>query len=57
MKADLKKERIPTFVIGAVIALGTAVPLINIIIPPAAVCAGTRYYVMLQKDGCDILKH
>lgn len=56
MKSDLKHERLPTFIIGAVIALGTAIPLINLIVPPAAVCAGTRYYVMLQKDGSDVLK-
>ncbi|NLK84455.1 MAG: sulfate transporter CysZ [Aeromonadales bacterium] len=49
MHKDLKDNKLPTFIIGATIAIGLSIPILNIIIPPAAVCAGTKYYVEIQK--------
>ena len=51
MRNDLKASMFPTFVIGAVIAICLAIPLLNLIVPPAAVCAGTKYYVELRKNS------
>lgn len=49
MQKDLKGSFLSSFCIGSVIALAMSVPVVNILVPPAAVCAGTRYYVELQK--------
>lgn len=49
MMNDLKKHTIPTFTIGATVAFLLGIPVLNILIPPAAVCAGTKYYVEMQK--------
>lgn len=49
MRADLSQQRLSTFMMGAVISLAMAVPLLNLIIPPAAVCAGTKYYVEARR--------
>lgn len=49
MKKDLKQQRLASFAMGAVISLAMTVPILNLVIPPAAVCAGTKYYVELQK--------
>lgn len=49
MKANLKAHPLPTFTFGAVIAFLLAIPIINLLIPPAAVCAGTRYYLEMSK--------
>ncbi len=49
MQKDLKNNAYATFSFGAVISIALSVPLLNIIIPPAAVCAGTRYYLEMQK--------
>lgn len=51
MMSDLKNNTIPTFTIGAVIAFLLGIPVLNILIPPAAVCAGTKYYVEMQKNN------
>ena len=51
MMSDLKNNAIPTFTIGATIAFMIAIPILNILIPPAAVCAGTKYYVEMQKKS------
>lgn len=56
MREDLKASTLPTFIIGAVIAICLAIPLLNLIIPPAAVCAGTRYYVELRKNAVTDIK-
>lgn len=50
MQSDLKRNFIPSFTLGAMIAILLAVPILNLIIPPAAVCAGTKYYIELQKN-------
>ena len=49
MRHDLSMNRLCTFAFGAVIALAMTVPVLNLLIPPAAVCAGTKYYVELRK--------
>ena len=49
MQRDLKSNKLSTFTMGAFIAFALCVPLLNLIIPPAAVCAGTKYYLSLQK--------
>ena len=49
MQKDLRNNMLPTFTIGASIAVCLCVPVLNILIPPAAVCAGTKYFVELQK--------
>lgn len=49
MMNDLKTHTIPTFTIGATVAFLLGIPVLNILIPPAAVCAGTKYYVEMQK--------
>ncbi len=49
MRRDLARGKLPTFTFGAVIALCLTVPVLNLVIPPAAVCAGTRYYLEMQK--------
>ena len=49
MQRDLKSNKLSTFTMGAFIAFALCIPVINLIIPPAAVCAGTKYYLSLQK--------
>jgi len=49
MHRDLKDNKLATLCFGAVIAISLSVPVLNILIPPAAVCAGTKYYLELQK--------
>ena len=56
MREDLKSSTFSTFFIGAVIAICLAIPLLNLIIPPAAVCAGTKYYVELRKNAVTDIK-
>lgn len=49
MQRDLKSNKLSTFTMGAFIAFLLCIPVLNLIIPPAAVCAGTKYYLSLQK--------
>lgn len=49
MQQDLKGSFLSSFCMGAVIALSLSIPLLNLFVPAAAVCAGTRYFVSLQK--------
>lgn len=49
MRKDLRQQRMASVGIGATISLAMTIPLLNLVIPPAAVCAGTKYYVELQK--------
>lgn len=49
MKKDLKQQSMASVGIGAAISLAMTIPLLNLVIPPAAVCAGTKYYVEIQK--------
>ncbi len=48
MKRDLNSNPISTLCFGALVSLTLAVPLLNLIIPPAAVCAGTQYYLAFK---------
>ncbi len=50
MKGDAMRHAFPSFAFGACIAVLLAVPLVNLFVPPAAVCAGTRYYVLLRDE-------
>ena len=50
MQRDLKNNPLATLSFGTVIALSLSVPILNILIPPAAVCAGTKYYLEIQKN-------
>lgn len=50
MQRDLKNNPVATLSFGTVIALSLSVPVLNILIPPAAVCAGTKYYLEIQKN-------
>ena len=47
MRADLGSSKLSVFSFGAIVALLTAVPVLNLVVPPAAVCAGTSLYVKL----------
>ena len=49
MRKDLAANRLATFCFGAVIALVLTIPIFNLIVPPAAVCAGTKYYLKVQE--------
>lgn len=57
MQRDLKKNPVATLSFGTVIALSLSVPVLNILIPPAAVCAGTRYYLEIQKNILQNIRH
>lgn len=48
MRKELAQQRMTTFFLGAIISLAMTIPFLNLLIPPAAVCAGTRYYVDIQ---------
>lgn len=49
MRHDLSLHRMCTFSFGAVIAFAMTIPVLNLLVPPAAVCAGTKYYVEMRK--------
>lgn len=49
MRQELSHQRLATFTFGALISLGMSIPVLNLLLPPAAVCAGARYYVEMQK--------
>lgn len=48
MRQDLANHRWGAFSLGAVISLLMTLPLLNLILPPAAVCAGTKFFVEAQ---------
>lgn len=56
MRHDLAEQKFATFGIGAIVSLAMAVPLLNLLVPPAAVCAGTKYYVEITKRYSDVPK-
>ena len=49
MRQDLAANKLATVFLGGFIAIGMMIPIINLLLPPAAVCAGTKYYLMVQK--------
>ncbi len=50
MRTELSQARLATFLFGAVITLLLTIPLLNLLVPPSAVCAGTHYYVRLSRS-------
>lgn len=49
MRKELWHHRLGSFTIGASVSLIMTIPIINLIVPPAAVCAGTKFFVESQK--------
>lgn len=49
MNGELTKHALPSFAFGAVIAVSLSIPILNMLVPPAAVCAGTKYYLEMRK--------
>ncbi len=49
MRRDISTHRLHSFVFGMVITLLLTIPIFNLLVPPAAVCAGTKYYLRLQE--------
>lgn len=48
MRKTLSAQKPVTLLLGAVIALALTVPLLNLLVAPVAVCAGTCYYLRLR---------
>lgn len=48
MRQELSEHRFAVFIFGAVTVLAVTVPILNLVIPPAAVCAGTVLYLEIQ---------
>lgn len=49
MRKELANQRLATFFFGGLVSLTMSVPVLNLLIPPAAVCGGAKYYVEMQK--------
>lgn len=49
MRKDLWCNRMGAFTLGASVSIMMLVPILNLLVPPAAVCAGTKFYVESQK--------
>lgn len=49
MRKELAEHRLGSFSFGAVISILMTLPLLNLILPPAAVCAGTKFFVESQR--------
>lgn len=49
MKKSLQEQPLVSLLFGAAVGLGMSVPILNLIVPPAAVCAGTMYFVRLRE--------
>ncbi len=49
MRRDLRINPTGTLCLGAIIAFGITLPLINLFVPAFAVCAGTRYYHEIKR--------
>lgn len=49
MRKELWYHRLGSFTIGTSVSLIMTIPIINLIVPPAAVCAGTKFFVESQK--------
>ena len=48
MRRDLAQNNLATLSFGALVAIAISVPVLNLIVPPAAVCAGTKYYLSIK---------
>lgn len=53
MRQDLAFHRYGSFGFGGVISMLMTIPLFNLILPPAAVCAGTKFFVVAQSKKLD----
>ena len=49
MRKEISTHRLHSFIFGMVVTLLLAIPILNLLVPPAAVCAGTKYYLRLQE--------
>ena len=49
MKEDLKANFSSSLTFGATISITLVIPILNLLIPPAAVCAGTKYYLLMHQ--------
>ena len=49
MQQDLKDNYVSSFTLGATVSIALLIPIVNLLIPPAAVCAGTKYYLLLKQ--------
>lgn len=56
MRYDLSQQRFATFGMGAAVSIAMSIPVLNLLVPPAAVCAGTKYYVEITKRHSDLPK-
>ncbi len=54
MKQALGTSKLTTFAFGGIIAIALTIPILNLLIPPCAVCAGTQYYVRLRQVNPDL---
>ena len=50
MKDDLKANRLSSFIFGLIVSLLISIPVVNLFVPASAVCAGTKYYLAMQKN-------
>lgn len=50
MKQDLKANRLSTFIFGLITSFCITIPIFNLFVPAGAVCAGTKYYLAIQKN-------
>lgn len=49
MKKALQEQPVISLLFGSAVGLGMSVPILNLVVPPAAVCAGTVYFVRLRQ--------
>lgn len=49
MKQDLSYNLLTNLSFGGIVSVCISIPLLNLIVPPAAVCAGTKIYLEIQK--------
>lgn len=45
MKVSIKQQRLTSLGFGAVVMVGTMIPIVNFLIMPAAICGATAYWV------------
>lgn len=50
MKEALRNNRLASLTFGFIIVVGIAIPILNLILPVIAVCAGTLYFIDIQRN-------
>lgn len=50
MRFEIARAKLASFLFGAVITFLLSIPIVNILVPPSAVCAGTKYYLRLSQS-------